>query len=174
VLLFARGESIGREAIPLYALALEAAEAVEPLLRRHGVRFDFVADGVGEFIIMGGRKALSGALVNLLENAMQACETYENPAREKQVSFSVVVSNNKARMTVADTGPGIASEQLPRIFEPFFTTRGQGTGLGLAIALGVARAHGGTIEVRSTAGEGSEFAMELPVGVPVTEQGENT
>jgi len=174
VLLFARGESIGREAIPLGALAIEAAEAVEPLLRRHGVAFDFVADGLGEFIIMGGRKALSGALVNLLENAMQACEAYENPFREKQVSFSVVVSNNKARLTVADTGPGIASEQLPRIFEPFFTTRGQGTGLGLAIALGVARAHGGTIEVRSTPGEGSEFAMELPVGLLATVQGENT
>lgn len=171
VLLFARGESIGREAIPLRALASEAADAVEPLFRRHGVTFDFIADDLGEFIIMGGRKALSGALVNLLENALQACEAYDSPSGKKQVVFRVDVCANRARLSVADTGPGIASEQLPRIFEPFFTTRGQGTGLGLAIALGVARAHGGTIDVRSTPGEGSEFVMELPAGLPATDLG---
>ncbi len=171
VLLFARGESIGREAIPLRALANEAADAVEPLFRRHDVAFEFIADDLGEFIIMGGRKALSGALVNLLENALQACESYESPSGNKQVVFRVDVLAGRARLSVADTGPGIASEQLPRIFEPFFTTRGQGTGLGLAIALGVARAHGGTIDVRSTAGEGSEFVMELPAGLPTIDQG---
>ena len=63
-----------------------------------------------------------------------------------------------------DTGVGIAPEAHERVFEPFFTTRGQGTGLGLAIALGVARAHGGSIEVNSVPGQGSEFVMLLPVG----------
>jgi two-component system sensor histidine kinase FlrB len=65
---------------------------------------------------------------------------------------------------VRDTGPGILPEVQSRIFEPFFTTRGQGTGLGLAIALGVARAHGGTIDVSSMPGEGSEFVIILPAG----------
>jgi C4-dicarboxylate-specific signal transduction histidine kinase len=54
----------------------------------------------------------------------------------------------------ATPAQGIAPEIQARIFEPFFTTRGQGTGLGLAIALGVARAHGGTIEVSFRAGDG--------------------
>ena len=63
---------------------------------------------------------------------------------------------------------------LQKYFEPFFTTKGQGTGLGLAIARGVARAHGGTIELSSaprSAGvaeggaSGAEFVMTLPVGV---------
>jgi two-component system sensor histidine kinase FlrB len=65
---------------------------------------------------------------------------------------------------VRDSGAGIAPEAQARVFEPFFTTRGQGTGLGLAIALGVVRAHGGTIEISSKPGEGSEFIMLLPVG----------
>ena len=81
----------------------------------------------------------------------------------------VARSDTKIRIGVRDTGAGIAPEAQARIFEPFFTTRGQGTGLGLAIALGVARAHGGTIEVRSVPGEGSEFVMVLPTGEDVVE-----
>jgi two-component system sensor histidine kinase FlrB len=168
VLLFARGEAIGREAIPLQALVNEAADAVEPLLRRHGVGFELLADVPANLVVMGGRKALSGALVNLLENALQACEAM---AGERMVRFLVTAAGGRARLAVVDTGPGIAPQQLERIFEPFFTTRGQGTGLGLAIALGVARAHGGTIEVRSSPGEGSEFVMELPAGVPENTDG---
>lgn len=168
VLLFARGEAIGREAIPLQALVQEAADAVEPLLRRHGVGFELQAEVPGNLVVMGGRKALSGALVNLLENALQACETMTG---ERMVRFLVTAAGGRARLAVVDTGPGIAPAQLERIFEPFFTTRGQGTGLGLAIALGVARAHGGTIEVRSSPGEGSEFVMELPAGVPENTDG---
>lgn len=69
-----------------------------------------------------------------------------------------------------DSGKGIAPEVQARIFEPFFTTRGQGTGLGLAIALGVARAHGGTIEVSSVAGQGSDFVLRLPAATMTEEK----
>src|SRR5262249_31360509 len=64
----------------------------------------------------------------------------------------------------ADTGPGIPESVLPRIFDPFFTTKppGQGTGLGLAIAQGIVADHGGRIDVRSRAGEGSVFRVVLP------------
>jgi two-component system sensor histidine kinase FlrB len=54
-------------------------------------------------------------------------------------------------------------DKQTRIFDPFFTTKGQGTGLGLAIALGVARAHGGAIELSSLPGEGAEFVLTLPI-----------
>jgi len=162
VLLFARGESIGREAIPAAQLIAEAAQTLEPLCAEKGVSFHVVSE-VGDSIIMGSRKTLGGALVNLLENALQACE----PGGE--VMLRAVQDGRHLRIGVRDTGPGIAPEAQARIFEPFFTTRGQGTGLGLAIALGVARAHGGTIDVSSTPGEGSEFVMLLPAG-PAAQQ----
>ena len=161
VLLFTRGESIGREAIPVVSLIGEAVQTVEPLYREKGVEFAVSSD-VGDMIVMGSRKALAGALLNLLENALQACESVEEGRRV--IQFAAERSDGWLQISVRDSGPGIVPETQARIFEPFFTTRGQGTGLGLAIALGVVRAHGGAIEVNSRPGEGAEFVMRLPAG----------
>jgi two-component system sensor histidine kinase FlrB len=164
VLLFARGESIGRDVIPASDLLTEAAQTVEPLMREHGLEFA-VADGCAGAVIIGSRKALFGALVNLLENAMQA-----TPAGGK-ICLSGKNIGDLLAIGVRDSGPGISRETQARIFEPFFTTKGQGTGLGLAIALGVARAHGGGIELFSEPGQGAEFVMTLPVAPAETEVG---
>jgi two-component system NtrC family sensor kinase len=71
------------------------------------------------------------------------------------------------RTTVTDNGNGIAESDLPHIFEPFFTTRdiGQGTGLGLSISHGIVSEHGGWMTVESEPGEGTAFAVFLPVEV---------
>jgi PAS domain S-box-containing protein len=68
------------------------------------------------------------------------------------------------RLRVADTGEGIAPENLSRIYDPFFTTKGpgQGTGLGLAVAFGIVQEHGGWIECASEVGQGSSFTVYLP------------
>lgn len=70
-------------------------------------------------------------------------------------------------MTVADTGYGIDSEDLPRIFEPFYTTKkeGKGVGLGLSMVYGIIREHEGSVEVESEPGKGSLFKLTLPAGV---------
>ncbi len=70
-----------------------------------------------------------------------------------------------AWVEVEDDGCGIAPDALKRIFDPFFTTKpvGQGTGLGLSLAYGILRKHDGTIDVRSTPGQGSCFRVTLPV-----------
>ncbi|WP_370452196.1 PAS domain-containing sensor histidine kinase [Dechloromonas sp. CZR5] len=166
VLLFARGESIGRDVIEAGDLLAEAAQTVEPLMREHGLEFA-VNDACQGATIVGSRKALFGALVNLLENAMQAM-----PGGGK-----ICLSGNRRgdllAIGVRDSGPGISRETQSRIFEPFFTTKGQGTGLGLAIALGVARAHGGTIDLVSEPGEGAEFVLTLPVAPAEREREEN-
>ena len=157
VLLFARGEHIGREVILVAALLADAAQTLEPLCAARGVVFRREGEA-GDAIIVGGRKSLAGALLNLLENALQVCET------GGAVTLAVAIAGKRIKLSVRDTGPGVPSEQQTRIFEPFFTTKGQGTGLGLAIALGVARAYGGSIDLFSRPGEGAEFVMELPTG----------
>lgn len=160
VLLFARGESIGRDLIPVGALIAEVAQTMEPLCLQKGVRLR-VTTAVGDAIITGSRKALTGALINLLENALQACEGCAAGAAAIDLDAQLG-TERQLRISVGDSGSGIAPETLAKIFEPFFTTRGQGTGLGLAIALGVARAHAGNIEVSSQPGAGSEFVLTLP------------
>ncbi|MGL5630974.1 MAG: sensor histidine kinase, partial [Azovibrio sp.] len=156
VLLFARGESIGRDNIPVESLFSEVLQTLEPLLRERGVSLD-VDDACPDTVIVGAHKPLFGALVSLLENALQV-----TPPGGK-VRLTARQENGEVKLAVIDQGPGIADEMHTRIFEPFFTTRSQGTGLGLSIALGVARAHGGSLQVFSKPGAGAEFVLALPV-----------
>ncbi len=74
-------------------------------------------------------------------------------------------TNGTVRISIADDGPGIDSEDLGQLFNPFFTTKqtGKGTGLGLSICHGIVSEHGGQIYARSRPGEGATFFVELPV-----------
>ena len=78
------------------------------------------------------------------------------------------------RISVSDTGCGIASELLPRIFDPFFTTKeiGKGTGLGLATVYGIVKQHHGWVDVQSAVNQGSTFRIFLPAGQETCPQGD--
>lgn len=156
MLLFARGDMLGRERFGISGLVAELARALEPLARARGLRFTARCD-CGDLALLGDRKAVGGALTNLLENAMQAT------AAGGTVTLSAWGGDESVCLRVADTGCGIEPAQQARLFEPFFTTRAEGTGLGLAIARGVARGHGGDIAVESTLGKGSVFTLDLPL-----------
>ncbi|MDR1648063.1 MAG: PAS domain-containing protein [Zoogloeaceae bacterium] len=156
VLLFARGESIGRDVFPVADLLAETAQTVESLARERGTRVE-IEDSCPDTVLVGGRKALFGALVSLVENALQATPP------GKRVLLAAEAGTGEIRMTVADEGPGIPPDMQSRIFEPFFTTKQQGTGLGLSIALGVARAHNGSLSVHSEPGAGARLTLAIPV-----------
>ncbi|MDR0528436.1 MAG: PAS domain-containing protein [Zoogloeaceae bacterium] len=167
VLLFARGESIGRDVIPVADLLQEAAQTLEPLLKTSAARL-VLENRAAETTLIGGRKALFGALISVLENALQV--TPEGG----RVVLSAWMEADTLCVAVTDEGPGIAPELQSRIFDPFFTTKNQGTGLGLSIALGVARAHGGSLSVESAraggrngrgkeARNGARFIFSLPI-----------
>ncbi len=72
-------------------------------------------------------------------------------------------------VTIADDGPGIAADVLPKIFDLYFTTRPTGTGMGLALAHSIIRRHGGEVKVRSEVGKGTVFQLVLPTGTDQSE-----
>jgi two-component system sensor histidine kinase FlrB len=157
MLLFARGEVLGRESFAVSDLLGELAQTFEPLAQNCGISFA-VADASDGAVVIGNRKALAGALTNLLENALQAVDV-DGAAR---ITLAADPGVEAVSIRVIDNGRGMDAMTAARLFEPFFTTRPEGTGLGLAIARGVARAHGGSIEVHSQPGTGAEFLLTLP------------
>jgi two-component system, NtrC family, sensor kinase len=97
--------------------------------------------------------------MNLLANAAQAV------GDRGEVRVETRLDGDTVRVSVSDTGPGIAAEHLNKLFDPFFTTKpvGEGTGLGLSITYGIVERHGGAISVESRPGEGATFKVVLPV-----------
>ncbi|MEK7721476.1 MAG: ATP-binding protein, partial [Elusimicrobiota bacterium] len=123
-----------------------------------------VTTRVGSHIppIMADYHQIEQVLVNLIQNACQALSRNDG---DKKIKVEIWHHVNSVLITVADNGPGIPQDILPRIFDPFFTTKdeGQGTGLGLSICRRIAEEHGGSITCLSAQGEGAVFRLELPI-----------
>ena len=98
-------------------------------------------------------------VVNLLVNAVQAV------GQKGRVTVTTGLGpGGRARLVVADDGPGVPAQIAGRIFEPFFTTKpeGQGTGLGLSICYRIAEEHGGSIHYEPVPEGGASFVVEIP------------
>lgn len=160
MLLFARGEVLGREEFAVDDLLGELTHTFEPLAKARGVEFAVAAAPPG-LTVAGNRKALAGALTNLLENALHAVV---GAAAAPRIALGVTATEERLAFSVKDNGRGMPPDVVARLFEPFYTTRAEGTGLGLAIARGVARAHGGGIDVESAPGAGTEFVLTVSRG----------
>jgi PAS domain S-box-containing protein len=115
--------------------------------------------------VLGDQLLLQQAFTNVLVNAEHAI-AQTGGAGTIRVATSTP-SPKIVRVTIQDSGPGIAASVLPRIFDPFFTTKevGQGTGLGLTLTYGVIQEHGGTIQAVNGADGGAIFTIDLPAAV---------
>jgi two-component system nitrogen regulation sensor histidine kinase NtrY len=100
------------------------------------------------------------AVLNLVDNAVEAM----GQAGEVTVETVWLPDSRRARIVVADSGPGISAEDKERLFIPYFSTKATGMGLGLAIVHQIVTDHGGTIWVEDNSPQGSRFVIELPVG----------
>jgi signal transduction histidine kinase len=133
-----------------------ALQEVFPSAAKYRIRIHKSYDPALPSLLMQKRH-LSGVLVNLLQNAREAM----NGRGEIEISAKYG-ENDSIRITIADTGPGIASDKIDKIFEAYFTTREKGTGLGLAIVKHNTEMYGGTVNVQSEPGKGTKFALEFP------------
>ncbi|MHA6233763.1 sensor histidine kinase [Pseudomonas mohnii] len=110
---------------------------------------------VGELLC--SRDTLVGAILNLIENAIQASGGHV------RLKVHLYTRENTLRLCVSDSGSGIDDAVLARLGEPFFTTKSTGTGLGLTVVKAVARAHQGELQLRSRLGRGTCAQVSLPL-----------
>ena len=126
-----------------------------------GIAMTLEADGdPGTF--EADASALSAALVNLLENAVDACRA-DGSKKEHYVRVSVKGLSDAVEVRIEDNGIGMTEETRTKLFTLFFSSKGKGgTGIGLYVARQVVMQHGGRIEVASVKGEGSTFTVTMP------------
>ncbi|MGE5549226.1 MAG: sensor histidine kinase [Bacteroidota bacterium] len=108
--------------------------------------------------VFADAKRLQQAFLNIILNALDAMPD----GGRCGIKASFAAADGQVLVELSDTGEGIPAPQLEKIFAPFFSTRRTGTGLGLAIVRQIVAEHNGSIEVRSTVGEGTVFAVRLP------------
>ncbi len=160
-LVFARARASQAFAQPVAPILREAVEVVGPAAVQARVeRSVEVAPGLPDVVLDAG--LLRQALLNLCVNAVQAMA----PGGGGRLAARAWLDGAQVVIEVRDSGPGLPPETARRVFEPFFTTKAEGTGLGLAIVRQAAEAHGGSVEVESTPGQGAAFRLRLPVAEP--------
>jgi signal transduction histidine kinase len=151
-------------------LSRAAEEAVETAMR--GSNVDYALDIAADlWPFEADEEQLVQALTNVLINARQAtthggvvvirAENVVQSLRRSEYGLQVE-PGRYVRVSVADSGPGVAVKDLGRIFDPYFTTKHQATGLGLATTHSIVRNHGGFVTVDSTVGQGTTMNIHLP------------
>jgi len=96
--------------------------------------------------------------VNLIQNAIQACE-----AEQGKLTISVGIEKSSFSIAFKDNGPGVRAEDMHKIFEPYFTTKRKGTGLGLAVVKRIVENHEGEVAIASQSPGGTTVTISLPI-----------
>lgn len=152
-----------RQAVELVDAVRRALYLLEPECRRRGV--EPVLEGPPSLWVQADPVALDQIVHNLILNALQAMERVDAPKR--RLVLTVDARADHAELAVADSGPGIAPDVLPRLFEPFFSTREGGLGLGLSLCESLAQGMGGSITATNAPAGGAVFKLRLPMKEPV-------
>jgi two-component system NtrC family sensor kinase len=135
------------------------SEALSLLLHRMDMQGITLEKSLGDLpAVRADFGQLRQAFVNI---ALNACEAMENGGT-LAVTSRFLPARGIVEVEFTDTGSGISPERLSKIFEPFFTTKKKGTGLGLSVVYGMVERHGGKLEVRSQAGQGTSVVVQLP------------
>jgi two-component system phosphate regulon sensor histidine kinase PhoR len=158
-----------RDSVAIGDLVSQACDALEPMAAEANTEVA-VRSGVNGAMVLGDRDELLQVFINLLHNAIK----YGKPGGAVRVSLErgQIAGAPAIEITIADNGPGIPEQHLPRLTERFYRVPGQaalekgGTGLGLAIVKHVVNRHRGLLRVVSEEGKGAEFTVLLAEHFP--------
>ncbi|CCK75385.1 MAG: PAS domain-containing protein [Oleispira antarctica] len=156
MLIFARGEAPLNDDMALSQLLHDWQEALEIPLQQNNATCEFQVNKV-DVHIHCNRDALIGALMNLVNNALEAC----GQGAELHVRVNVN-AQFQVNIEIEDDGPGFTNAINDQILQPFFTTKSNGTGLGLAVVQAIARAHYGEFSIKSAGTKGAIASFKLP------------
>jgi len=141
----------------------EVFDQLENKAEKKGLKFELIGNPNGPIFVYADKNWIYRVLLNLVSNAIKYTDI-------GGVKVGIEVKNEKVFIYVLDTGIGIPEEHINRVFERFFrvdksrSKERRGTGLGLAIVKHIMEGHNTEVEVKSVAGQGSEFSFELPLG----------
>jgi two-component system sensor histidine kinase FlrB len=150
MLIFAKQGRLAMQGFQLSQILRHVEERMEDFM---GIFY--LENRLGDLQLSGNEDALRGALLNLLNNAIEV--------GAEVISLLVVRKEQTIELHIQDNGPGIAPEAQQQLFEPFYTSKTNGTGLGLAVVDSVAKAHNGSVVCHSQLGQGSLFILTLPI-----------
>jgi len=155
---FARNSPVGlRERLDLAGVVDQALHLLDTRIRSEGVEVALYL--ARPAWVRGDAIRLEQVLINLLRNALDAMAD----KRYKRLEIRIELDHDQWRLSVLDSGGGIAEEHLAKVFDPFFTTKpvGEGLGLGLAISYGIVHEAGGQLQAENLPG-GARLSLTLP------------
>lgn len=171
MLFYVKGELALNDVISVAQLQSELAEAMEVPLMTSDSSCEWIIN-CRERYIQCNREALIGALLNLINNAIQAVDhkaalriefnLYPQALNDSTLNAQLANEEQRLWIRVCDKGPGMSAELLKSVGDLFVTTKAQGTGLGLSVVKAVARAHHGKFLLQSTLGKGTCASLLLP------------
>ena len=164
ILYYSKERDLERRAVDAGRFAEDLVLAVEPRAKEKGVRLVMRRDpGLTTFEADPGK--LASALVNILENAVDACAEADSSGIDRPfaVDLEIGADAHHVLFDIRDNGSGMDEQTRASMFTLFFSSKGsKGTGLGLFIASQIVEQHGGKIAVESEQGEGSRFLVKIP------------
>ena len=160
LLRFARDEEVRISEMRMAEVIPSAVETLRDRLDRGGVDVSMALDADGT--MRGDPEKLRRVVINLLSNALDAVLESDTPQPRIEIQMGENLAGTEVWLRVRDNGPGIDADRVQEIFSPFYTSKEGGTGLGLAISKKVVDAHGGSIEIDSGPGRGTEFLLTFP------------
>ncbi len=148
------------EPLSVNELISDSIQSMDALITKANVQLKIQLSN-GNNTILANKNALTGAIQNLIHNALQATDSAE--VEQGVIHIQVYTQEDAVYISVKDNGPGIRNENIKKIFEPFYTSTSKGTGLGLAVVKSVIEAHQGKVSYLSQPREGAHFCLKLPL-----------